>query len=159
MTDSNSIIVGVNLLVIEDSSPIHEKVSMFFKNTLQNFTLSNEIGQLFLSRNLISENDSVEKVCADKQIWNWLHNKSTCSLSKDWRTSTFGKPFEVSDADMYFLCRGDQNMHKFIVSKFPNMSATQTHQFKLTRNRFYRSIDRAITTLIEGFPLRGIFYL
>jgi hypothetical protein len=45
-------------------------------------------------------------------------------------------------------------MNRYIVANKPNMSANQTHQFKLTRARFYKYIDKCILNLIEGFPLR-----
>jgi hypothetical protein len=104
--------------------------------------------------NLISLNDTVEKVCNDKPIMNWITDKFTNSLSDDFNTSTFGKPFEISDKAIYFQCRGDANMNRYIVANKPNMSANQTHQFKLTRARFYKYIDKCILNLIEGFPLR-----
>jgi hypothetical protein len=104
---SAGILVGVALLAIEEDNPINQKVEKFFSNSLDNFALSADIGQDLLVMNLISLNDTVEKVCNDKPIMNWITDKFTNSLSDDFNTSTFGKPFEISDKAIYFQCRGD----------------------------------------------------
>lgn len=145
-------LAAVNAIQISEDNSIHGNLSEFFSNGNRDLFLSADIGQEFMRLGYINQLNSVAEVKNNSLIVNFLTAKCGLQYSDQWELSFYGKAHQVSDKDIFYLCRG-VNCDKYVQARKPHMPANELKQFKKVCNKMQTDYKARIMRLIEGFPL------
>lgn len=145
-------LAAANVIQISEENSIHRNLSEFFSNGNRDLFLSTDIGQEFMRLGYINQLNSVAEVKNNSLIIDFLTSKCGLQYSDKWESSFYGKAHQISDKDIFYLCRGS-NCDKYVQAKKPHMPANELKQFKKVCSKMQSDYKARIMKLIEGFPL------